>query len=837
MGFRHVINSWSILHVFLFITSCFCLEFTSAIDSLRVNQSIRDGDSEVLVSSGQTCKLGFFSPVNSSYRYVGVMYNIPVLTVIWVANRETPLNDSAGTVEISEDGNLVVLNGQKGIVWSSNLSNPVTNSSVHLLDTGNLVLQDNSRGMNIWESFQHASDSLMQRMRILTDLRTNEKNILTSWRNPSDPALGSFTASIEPLELPEVVIRKGGDPYWRSGPWDGQLFIGIAGMGTYLYQNGFDVVNDNPQTAYLSFTHFNASVLLYFFLNASGILQQKAWSDGYRDWDVTFSSIQNECDVYGKCGPFGFCNAQAMPICTCLPGFEPKNIDEWNAANWTSGCTRKTRLQCEKNNSAGEMGKQDGFLRLNTVKLPARVKWSPNLEADCGSQCLNNCSCIAYSFYAGIGCMLWTESLIDVQKFPSGGGDLYIRLAHSELDNKKDRKAIIATTVVFGFIFITICTYFLLKWYRGRKQKSWQLLTRKGKTYPEYSKESVLKDNLNGVKLEELPFFKFEMLSNATSNFDSSCKLGEGGFGPVYKGKLPDGQEIAVKRLARSSNQGLEEFKNEVEVISKLQHRNLVRLLGCCVESEEKMLVYEYMPNGSLDAYLFGSRKQEFLDWKIRKFIIEGICRGLLYLHRDSRLRIIHRDLKASNILLDEELNPKISDFGMARIFGGKEDQANTTRVVGTFGYMAPEYALEGKFSEKSDVYSFGVQLLEIVSGRKNTSFYNDEQAGSLIAYAWKLWNEEKITDLVEAAVYDPQLKPEIVRYAHVGLLCVEVVAQDRPNISTVLSMLSSEIVELPHPNQPAFIVHKRSPEKGSSNRSPRKFSVNDVTLTIIDGR
>ncbi|KAL0363285.1 UNVERIFIED_CONTAM: G-type lectin S-receptor-like serine/threonine-protein kinase [Sesamum calycinum] len=668
-------------------------------------------------------------------------------------------------------------------------------------------------------------------MKIITDLRTNEKNVLTSWRSPSDPALGSFTASIEPLELPQVVVWNGSDPYWRSGPWNGQIFIGIFDMEVYLYQNGFDMVNDNPGTAYLTFTHFNASVLTYFVLNVSGIIQQKLWFDGKSDWEVTWSSVESECDVYGKCGPYGSCNAKAVPICTCLPGFEPKNIDEWNAANWISGCMRKTSLQCETNNSVGKMGKQDGFLRLKTVKLPDHAKWFPALEADCGSQCLNSCSCIAYAYYSGIGCMRWTDSLIDVQKFSGGGGgDLYIRLAHLELDNKKDRTAIIATTIVLGFIMIAICTYFLLNWYRGSKQKCWRLLTRTRGTDPGHSKESLLNDYVNGVKLEEVPFFKFEMLSKATGNFDSAFKLGQGGFGPVYKGKLPSGQEVAVKRLGGSSNQGLQEFKNEVEVISKLQHRNLVRLLGCCVESEEIMLVYEYMPNRSLDAYLFD--KQKLLDWNTRVAIIEGICRGLLYLHRDSRLRIIHRDLKASNILLDEELNPKISDFGLARIFGGKQDQANTTRVVGTFGYMAPEYALEGRFSEKSDVYSFGVLLLEIVSGRRNTSFYKDEQAQSLVAYAWKLWNEESMINLMDPLIFDPHVEPEILRYVHVGLLCVQEVAQDRPSISSILSMLSSEIVDLPHPEQPAFIVHRRS-----SETSPSKFSANDITVTIVDGR
>ncbi|KAF3492933.1 hypothetical protein DY000_02057898 [Brassica cretica] len=399
--------------------------------------------------------------------------------------------------------------------------------------------------------------------------------------------------------------------------------------------------------------------------------------------------------------------------------------------------------------------------------------------------------------------------------FLGSGIDLYGRVAHSELKTHS-KLAIMVTAPVLGVAFVAaVCVVLACQKLKKRPDRSAELLFQRMEELTSGNESAS-----NQVKLKDLPLFEFKVLATSTDSFSPGNKLGQGGFGPVYKGILPEGQEIAVKRLSRVSGQGLEELMNEVVVISKLQHRNLVKLLGCCIEGEERLLVYEYMSKKSLDAYLFDPLKQKILDWRTRFNIMEGICRGLLYLHRDSRLKIIHRDLKASNILLDENLNPKISDFGLARVFQVNEDEANTRWVVGTYGYMSPEYAMEGFFSEKSDVFSLGVIFLEIISARKNS--HKEDNNLNLLAYAWKLWNDGEASSLANSII---------------GLLCVQEFANDRPNVSTVIWMLTTENTNLPEPKQPAFIARRGFSIAESSDQSSQKVSINDVSLTAVTGR
>ncbi|GLT30980.1 hypothetical protein SLA2020_057500 [Shorea laevis] len=365
------------------------------------------------------------------------------------------------------------------------------------------------------------------------------------------------------------------------------------------------------------------------------------------------------------------------------------------------------------------------------------------------------------------------------------------------------------------------------------------LLTRRGrKKYDIVQGDNVVTDITNVESLQ----YDLNSIKAATNNFADGNRLGEGGFGVVYMGRFPNGQEMAVKRLSKSSGQGAEEFKNEAVLVAKLQHRNLVRLLGFCVEGEEKILVYEFVPNKSLDYFLFNDDRQGLLDWSRRYKIIGGVARGILYLHEDSRLRIIHRDLKASNVLLDSDMNPKISDFGMARIFGVDQTQGSTNRIVGTYGYMSPEYAMHGQFSVKSDVYSFGVLVLEILSGRKNSNFYQTEGTGDLMSYAWKLWKDGRPLELLDPILGDSYARNEVIRCIQIGLLCVQEDPAERPTMATIVLMLNSYSVTVPLPNEPAFFFHSRTEpmkvlESDQSKSQSMQYSINEVSVTELEPR
>ncbi|KAG4182828.1 hypothetical protein ERO13_A09G070100v2 [Gossypium hirsutum] len=396
--------------------------------------------------------------------------------------------------------------------------------------------------------------------------------------------------------------------------------------------------------------------------------------------------------------------------------------------------------------------------------------------------------------------------------------------------NNTTRTVIIVIASVVGLLILIIISICIFK--RPKRNKDIPI-------------KVETKDADNEMSAADSLQFGFDSVLVATDNFSDANKLGQGGFGAVYKGQLPNGEEIAVKRLSKGSGQGDLEFKTEVQLVAKLQHRNLVRLLGFCLQGQERLLIYEFVPNASLDHFIFDRIRRAELDWETRFKIIHGIVRGLLYLHEDSRLRIIHRDLKASNILLDAEMVPKIADFGMARLFGQDETQGSTSRIVGTHGYMAPEYVFHGQFSVKSDVFSFGVLLLEIISGQRNNSFRYDEQYEYILGFAWRSWREGTALNLVDPILGDGS-RNEIMRCIHIALLCVQENVAARPTMASVVLMLNSFSTTLAVPAQPAFVMQSNfnfdmsTSSASASNQSNTELpplSRNEVSISELSPR
>ncbi|KAG6688276.1 hypothetical protein I3842_11G116000 [Carya illinoinensis] len=772
--------------------------------------------------------MGFFSPGSSKSRYVGIWYVISSGTVVWVANRDTPLNDHSGVLTVTDEGVLALLNSTNNVVWSTNTSRTAENPVAQLLDTGNLVVKDGNVDdpeRFLWQSFDYPCDTLLPKMKIGRDLVTGLDRVMSSWKSTEDPARGDFTVRLDPRGLPQRVLMKGNTIKARTGSWNGIRFTGYPGVTRNPVFDYEFMMNQNE--VYYDFTLVNTSVFSIYTINPSGVAQRFMWMDRTRSWELYATSQPDACQTYAFCGAYATCDRDNSPACACLKGFLPKSPKDWKSIDWSDGCVRRTPLACN-------IG--DGFLKYTGLKLPdTSSSWfNATLSLDeCEGLCFKNCSCTAYSNLdirgKGSGCLLWFGKLIDIVVYSQGGQELYIKMASSELENngkegntsKIKRAGIIAGAVVFvnGILTVAVISYI-------RKKKS---------SFKGMAKRRHEKDCENeGLKEDmELPIIDLTAIVNATNNFSSNKKLGEGGFGPVYKGTLPEGQVIAVKRLSTNSGQGPIEFINEVKLIAKLQHRNLVKLLGCCTEENEKILIYEYMPNKSLESFIFDQTKGKLLDWRKRIDIIGGIAKGLLYLHEDSRLRVIHRDLKASNILLDMEMNPKISDFGLARSFQGDQIVSKTHRIVGTYGYMSPEYAVHGQYSVKSDVFSFGVLVLEILSGKKNRGFCDPDHL-NLLGHAWRLWIVDRAMELIDESVGDAHTRSEVLRLIQVGLLCVQQRPEDRPNMSYVVLMLSSEVL-LPIPRQPGFYADLSIADSLSSNNAT--YSANGISISTFEAR
>ncbi|XP_023739205.1 G-type lectin S-receptor-like serine/threonine-protein kinase At4g27290 isoform X1 [Lactuca sativa] len=820
--------------LFLYFTVLISIFITCAsLDTISANQTITDGNT--IVSAGQNFEMGFFSLGTSRKRYVGIWFKkISTRTVVWVANRETPLSDTSGLFKLRQ-GALQILSGNNSVIWSSNStgSDTARDLVMQLLDTGNLILRDKEN--LIWQSFDYPGDTFLSGMRIGVDLITGKDRHLTSWKSNDDPSAGPYVFRVDPNGYPQFFVKRDVIPESRYGPWTGVTFNGMRNLGeNAIFTHQFVVSENDIYYEYELLTKAFVSILR---LTPDGKMGNWNWANRTENWSFySGARIDDACTPYAICGSYGRCNINfdKNHNCSCLEGFEPRPSEERSLADQSSGCQRINPLAC---------GNPDGFRKVSGVKFPDTNHSWYNLSmtlGECETACMRNCSCTAYANLdirrGGSGCLQWFDDLMDIRESDETQ-ELYIRIAASDISSpttseygsrKNKQTSVVIVLSTLGLVVVCVIFALYVAW-RKRKRPRKTILVSLQDHEDNYTNESLNSDK------EMLPF-SLSMIAKATNNFSPNNKLGEGGFGPVYKGVLEDGREIAVKRLSSTSKQGLDEFKNEVGCINKLQHRNLVKLLGYCILGDEKMLIYEYMANKSLDLFIFDESGSFMLDWPLCFGIINGIARGLLYLHQDSRLRIIHRDLKAANILLDNDMNPKISDFGLARWLSGYETEANTNKVVGTHGYISPEYALHGLFSVKSDVFSFGVLVLEIVSGKKNRGFSKQEHHDTLTGHAWRLHNEGRSIELVGSHLRHSFVDFQVVRVVHIGLLCVQHHADDRPTMSSVVLMLGNEN-SLPPPKQPAFFTKDKLLEFTPSSSLPTLDSVGELTITHLNAR
>ncbi|CAN6546598.1 unnamed protein product [Malus baccata var. baccata] len=590
-------------------------------DTIKFDQPLRDGD--LFVSKDKTFVLGFFSPKMSTNRYVGIWYKFSEDMVVWVANRDNPINGRSGVLSIGSDGNLVLqANTSEGLIplWSTNVSiSSASNDNIvaQILDSGNLVLAQQGSRHVFWQSTDHPTNILLPNTKIGLDRRSGINRFLTSWNSENDPGTGNVSLRIDPYGSPQLILYKIEAKLWRSGQWNGIQWSGIPDVPNDVFKINF-VNNKDEITS--QWTDLDPSIYSVYTVDYPGTLNLRAWPRQQHQWVVLWSSQYYDCNSYGKCGKFGNCNHTKSGFnCTCYPGYEPISPQDWYSKDGRGGCKRQqgSRSMCR----SGE-----GFVKMKNVVVPdtSSIKLEKNLSLEaCEEECLKNCTCLAYAIEdvtnGGTGCMTWYRDLMDTKQLTEGGQDLYVRADAVVLAQYKNKsvggyfsgKRRLAIILVVSISVASMLILAVLCWFRKRSMKGrggQPKFVNDPTTSGVRSYEDLpIKDEVDEHRGEtDLPFFDLTTVVAATENFSSANILGHGGFGTVYKGCLADGQEIAVKRLSRNSGQGIDEFKNEVMLIAKLQHRNLVRLLGCCIHKEERMLIYEYMPNRSLDLCLFG---------------------------------------------------------------------------------------------------------------------------------------------------------------------------------------------------------------------------------------
>ncbi|KAL5553299.1 hypothetical protein UlMin_040700 [Ulmus minor] len=744
-------------------------------------------DSNRILGSPKSLFASGFRPIpgrRNLYQFSVWYQNVSSEAVVWTANKEAQLGPNA-TLSVTAAGELRLRNSSNGSnLLPGNTTGNINTTRLTLGDEGNLVF-------GTWTSFHYPTDTILPNQ-TFSDLKTN----LTSENGRYE------------LKNSLSLFFDSSDSYWSAK----EKFVKLNDEGKL----------DQENAAMIMSSDFGLPRLRRLTLDDDGNLRIYSYDPDSLKWLVVWSAKHELCSIHGTCGPNAICmgDGSNSTSCVCPPGFKPSTNHEPK-----KGCTRKIEFKDYKNTK---------FLRLDYVNFSAPANTNLNLQigvqnlGECQSNCSNRQTCLGYSFkYDGTStCILQLGNLSNGYWSPGTETAMFLRVDNSEQDQSdfKGMTEILETTCPITIELplppddsntttrniVIICTLFAAELISGALF-FWAFLRK----YIKY------RDMARTLGLELLPAggpkrFSYAELKIATKNF--SNLIGKGGFGDVYKGELADHRVVAVKCLKNVAG-GEQDFWAEVTIIARMHHLNLVRLWGFCAEKGQRILVYEFVPNGSLDKYLFrpdqiGSfqeNEKPILDWNVRYRIALGVARSIAYLHEECLEWVLHCDIKPENILLGDDFCPKISDFGLSKL-RKKEDMVSMSRMRGTRGYMAPEWVKTDTITAKADVYSFGMVLLELVSGVRNSQI----QSASMESANWyfpgwafdKVYKEVRVEELLDRHIkqsYDSRAHFDMVnRMVKTAMWCLQSRPELRPSMGKVAKMLEGT-VEITEPNKPTI--------------------------------
>ncbi|KAJ4957988.1 hypothetical protein NE237_025099 [Protea cynaroides] len=751
-----------------------------------------DNNGMFLLSNNSQFSFGFFTTQDATL-FLLVVLHISSSKVVWTANRGSPVGNSDKFV--FEDNGNAYLESSGGVVWSTDTGGKGV-TAMKLENTGNLVLLGND-SKPVWQSFSHPTDTLL-----------SGQDFLEGMKLVSDLSPNNLSCNLE-ISSGDLILYAGfptPQPYWSLSKDSRKTINKVGGevKSASLSSNSWNFYDKNR--ALLSLVVFsdnaNPNITWAAVLESEGLISfYNLQSDPVAEPTVI---PQDSCSTPEPCNPYYVCNSDDTCLCP-------------DVLNSLSNCAPGIESPCNSS-SSGSLELVKAGDKLDYFALGFVPPSSKSDLSSCRNACLNNCSCLVLFFDNNAGQCFLFDQIGSLQQ-PAQGSTGFISYIKVQKDGGKGSGStsssqkylpIIVIIPVVALLFICGIIYLGFRYHKKKEN------------IPESpkasSEEDMFLESLSGAPIR----FSYKDLRTATDNF--SVKLGHGGFGSVYQGVLPDGTQIAVKKL-EGIGQGKKEFRAEVSIIGSIHHVHLVRLKGFCAEATHRLLVYEYMAKGSLDRWIFKKDGEDnILDWETRFNIALCMAKGLAYLHEDCDAKIIHCDIKPENVLLDDNFLAKVSDFGLAKLMTREQSHVFTT-LRGTRGYLAPEWITNYAISEKSDVYSFGMVLLEIIGGRKNFDHSESSEKAHFPSYAFKMMEEGKIKEILDSKLKTHKDDERVITAIKVALWCMQDDMYLRPSMTKVVQMLEG-LSPAPQPPTSSQMgsrlylsIFKSTSEEGTSSR------------------